>query len=169
MDGLLWHWRGADSIPLPLPHSLSHDAWMLEHPGHRRAIGFSLFLGAGFLAFVFLVGGLEPAYRFDRERAIDDIGERCPSPGGSQASFDGDCAAELIRHGPLMLGIGYLAAAFGLGVLSLAGLFRGTRRSAGRVAVAALLLVYLGGWIAALDWNARQADRLTRHEVTIYG
>jgi hypothetical protein len=165
----MWHWRGADSIPLPLPHSVRHDAGMLEHSGHRRAIGFSMFFGAGFLAFVFLVGGLEPVYRFDRERAIDDIGERCPGPAGPEASFDADCAADLIRHGPLMLGVEYLAAAFGLGVLSLAGLFLGTRRSAGRVAVAALLVVYLGGWIAALEWNAREADRLMRQEVTIYG
>jgi hypothetical protein len=142
---------------------------MLNQAGSRRGFGLSVFFGAGLLAFVFLMSGLEPAYRFETELAIDNIGERCPGPAGSEASFDDDCAREVISHGPLSLAAGYLAAAFGLGVIALAGLGFVAERTRWRVAVGVIVLVYLVGWVGALNWNTREGERLIRQNVPLGG
>lgn len=83
----------------------------------RRALLAAGILG-GVGTAIFFVVGVQPGYLFELDKRMN-ADAYCPTPLGSETSFDQECAEEIVVRGPLYLGRWALAVSFILGFASI--------------------------------------------------
>ena len=141
-----------------------HDSHLARR--RRALLTGGILAGVGAVS-LFLVG-LWPGYLFELDNRMN-AAVYCPTPFGSEASFDQECAVAIVRRGPLYLGRWALAASFILGAASIVLVWKADRRRLRWPRVTLLLVMGMYGfsWSFLLLWNAAEGARLGHSDVYI--